>query len=117
MADLETRGYVDDRAFAGGWAESRARGRALGSRRLREELLAKGVARPLVDAAVREAFAETDEVSRARAAAERRLTLLRRAAPAQASRRLYDYLIRRGFPADIVRRVIRETCRVSIEAE
>lgn len=117
VADLEALGHVDDRAFAAGWAESRARGRALGSRRLREELLGKGVARPLVDAAVRQAFAETDEASRALAAAERRLPLLRRAGPESAGRRLYDYLVRRGFPADIVRRVVRETCPVAIEPE
>ena len=117
VGDLEALGYVDDRAFAAGLAESRARDRALGSRRLREELLGKGVARPLVDAAVRQAFAETDETSRARAAAERRLPLLGRSGPEQAGRRLYDYLTRRGFPADVVRRVVRETCRVAIEPE
>ncbi len=47
VADLEGRGYVDDRAFARTWAESRARSRSVGSRRLVEELAAKGVARPL----------------------------------------------------------------------
>jgi regulatory protein len=110
VADLEARGYVDDRAFAAAWAESRARGRGYGSRRLREELLTRGVARPLVEVAVREAFAEADEETRARAVAARRLPLLRRAAPGQAARRLGTYLLRRGYPEALARRIVRELC-------
>ena len=37
------RGYLDDEAFARWWAEARARGRRVGSVRLRQELLAKGI--------------------------------------------------------------------------
>ena len=114
VADLETRGYVDDEAFARAWAESRARGRAVGSWRLREELLARGVARPLVDAAVRGAFGEADEEARALAAAERRLPALRRLAPESVARRLSAYLLRRGYPSAVVRRVLRRTCGVTI---
>ncbi len=117
VADLEALGYVDDRAFAMTWVESRAHGRALGSRRLREELLTKGVARPLVDAVLRDACGAEDEDARARAAAERRLPALRRGAPVELARRLHDYLLRRGFPGDVVRRVVRDTCRITIETE
>lgn len=118
VADFEGRGYLDDRAFAATWAESRARGRAAGSHRLREELVRKGIARPLVEEAVRRAFEETDELTRARAAAARRWPLLQAAAsrrragdrggPDPAARRLQDYLTRRGYPPAVVRRVIRE---------
>jgi regulatory protein len=114
VEDFEARGYVDDRAFATAWAEARARGRGYGPRRLRDALLAKGVARPLVDEAVREAFAEVDEETRARAVATQRLPTLRRTAPDGAARRLSAFLLRRGFPGDVVRRVVRETCRVDV---
>ena len=67
MADLEARGYVDDRAFAAAWAESRARGRSFGRQRLQEELRARGVARPLVEAAIDRAFEDTSELARAQA--------------------------------------------------
>jgi regulatory protein len=112
VADLEARGYLDDRAFALAWVESRARSRAIGSRRLREELLARGVARPLVDEAVHTTMA--GEEARAAAAAERRLPNLRRADPETAARRLAGYLSRRGYPADMVRRVVRRTCGVAV---
>jgi regulatory protein len=108
VADLEARGYLDDRAFALSWAESRARSRAIGSRRLREELLARGVARPLVDEAV--AGTASGEEARASAAATRRLPILRRADPETAARRLAGYLSRRGYPAAVVRRVVQRIC-------
>jgi regulatory protein len=114
VAELEARGYVDDRAFAAVWAESRARGRSLGRERLREELRARGVARPLVEAAIVRAFEDTDELTRALAAARRRLAGLRRQDPAQAARRLHDYLRRRGYPGDVVRQVLRAVCRETV---
>jgi regulatory protein len=116
VADLEARGYVDDPAFAAMWAEVRARGRAIGSRRLRDELGRKGVDRVVVDAAIRAAFADTDELTRARAAAGRRWPGLRRARPDQAARRLGAYLLRRGYPAGIVGRVVREICPATVGA-
>jgi regulatory protein len=117
VTDLEARRYVDDRAYAATWAASRAGGRAIGSRRLRQELLARGVARPLVDEAVRGAFVDADEEARARAAAERRLPALRGAASGDVARRLAGYLLRRGYPSDVVRRVVRRSCGMALPEE
>jgi regulatory protein len=110
VAELEARGYVDDHAFAAVWAESRARDRSLGRERLREELRARGIARPLVEAAIARAFEDTDELTQAHGAAVRRLATLRCRAPDQAARRLHDYLRRRGYPGDVVRQVLRAVC-------
>jgi regulatory protein len=107
VADLEARGYIDDRAFAATWAEVRARERAVGRERLREELRVRGVARPLAETAIAHAFQDTDELTRARAAAARRMTALRHAPPERAARRLHDYLRRRGYPGEVVRQVLR----------
>jgi regulatory protein len=117
VADLAARGYVDDRAFATAWAETRGRSQGLGRRRLREELLARGVARPLVDEALGQVLAEPDEEARARAWAARRAPLLHRLAPESAARRLTGYLLRRGFPAEVVRRVVRDACGVPLADE
>jgi regulatory protein len=114
VAELEARGYVDDRAFAAAWAESRARGRSFGRQRLRDELRARGVARPLVEAALDRAFEDTSELARAQVAAVRRLAILRRRAPDQAARRLHDYLRRRGYSGDVVRQVLRALCRDAV---
>lgn len=107
MADLTRRGYVDDQAFARWWAEARARGRRIGSRRLRQELAAKGIPREMVDAAITAAFEEVGESERALEAARRRLpALLRGRQAGRAPARLADYLLRRGYPAAAVRRAV-----------
>lgn len=106
VAELEGKGYVDDQAFARWWAEARARGRRVGSRRLAQELRAKGIAPALVSAAVESAFAEVPEADRALEAARRRLPTLLRARPDRAAARLRDYLLRRGYPASAVRAAV-----------
>jgi regulatory protein len=115
LDELQTRGYVDDGAFARAWVESRARGRRLGSRRLREELGAKGIARPLAEAALAATGVLEDEEARAHAVAARRFPAFRRADPAGAGRRLYGYLSRRGFPPAVVRRVMRRVSGIEIQ--
>ena len=108
VADLTDRGYVDDRAFARWWAEARARGRRVGSHRLRQELLAKGIPRAMAEAAIAAAFEEVAEAERALEAGRRRLpALLRGGRTARAPARLADYLLRRGYPASAVRHTVR----------
>jgi regulatory protein len=107
VADPIGRGYVDDQAFARWWAEARARGRRIGSRRLRQELAAKGIPREMVEAAIAAAFEEVGESERALEAARRRLpALLRGRQAARASARLADYLLRRGYPTSAVRHAV-----------
>jgi regulatory protein len=106
IADLISRGYLDDAAFARRWVEARA-GRGYGPARLGAELRARGVAPALVDAALATLGAEV-ELEQARALARRRLAALRRSRPDRAGARLADYLARRGHRADVVARVVRE---------
>jgi len=107
VADLAGRGYVDDAAFARHWVATRA-ARGYGAARLRAELRARGVAAALADAALATLEGE-DQLAQARALAQRRLPALRRASPERAAARLRDQLLRRGFAAGVVARVIRES--------
>jgi regulatory protein len=106
VAELASRGYVDDASFARFWAESRARGRRVGSRRLRQELLQKGISRDVAAAAIAAAFEEAPEALRCLEAGRRRLPALLRAGLPRAASRLRDYLVRRGYPlAEVMRTV------------
>jgi len=106
VIELASRGYVDDASFARFWAESRARGRRVGSRRLRQELLQKGISRDVAAAAVAAAFEEAPEALRCLEAGRRRLPALLRAGLPRAASRLRDYLVRRGYPpAEVMRTV------------
>jgi regulatory protein len=107
VADLAARGYLDDAGYARHWVSMRSP-RGYGPARLRAELRTRGVAAPLIDAAL--ATLETDEpLARARDAARRRLPALRRGRSERVASRLRDYLLRRGFAGAVVMRVVRET--------
>ena len=112
LADLTARGYLDDAAFAHHWIATRS-ARGYGPARLRAELRARGVAGSLVDAAL--AAQGDDELERARAVARRRLPALQRADRTRAAARLRDHLVRRGYSAAVVSRVVRESVGLQLE--
>ena len=103
MASL---GYLNDEAWAKNYvASGRAaeRGRAL----LRHELGKHGVPDPLVVTAIE----EHDDRAAAIAAATKRMRSLRRLDEAKRSKRLYDFLRRRGFSSSIARDAMSEVLR------
>jgi len=106
VADLTSRGYLDDARFARQWVEARS-ARGYGPARLAAELRARGVAATLVKTALA-SLEPGGELERARAAARTRLPALRAAREDRAASRLRDHLLRRGFGASTVARVVRE---------
>jgi regulatory protein len=107
VQELLARGYLDDEAFARWWAQARARGRRIGSLRLRQELARKGIPRDLAAAATGAAFEEVSEAERALEAGRRRLPALRGQEAARAAARLRDHLLRRGYPRRVVVDVVK----------
>ena len=95
---VRTMGYLDDEAWAKRYvASARAAGR--GSALLRREL-----GRLVDDEAALPAVATHDDEAAARAAARKRAPSLRRLEEPLRSRRLYDFLRRRGFPDPVAPR-------------
>jgi regulatory protein len=107
IADLESRGYLNDLEFAHRWAETRARARNIGALRLSRELSAKGIPRDIAKSAIEAAFEGGAQEERAIAAGRRRLAGLLRATPDRVAPRLAAHLLRRGYPPAVVRRVVR----------
>lgn len=105
--DLTDRGHLDDAAFARHWVQTRST-RGYGPARLRAELATRGVASGVVEAALGE-LTRADALEAARAVAARRIRALARLDPDRAAARLRDHLLRRGFAAGVVTRVVRET--------
>jgi regulatory protein len=98
VARMQTLGYLDDGAWAANYvAGPRATGR--GRRLLKHELGQHGVADTIALAAV----AEHDDRAAAREAAAKRLRSLRNTEEPKRSRRLYDFLVRRGFSSNVAR--------------
>ncbi|MBN9110915.1 MAG: recombination regulator RecX [Pseudonocardia sp.] len=100
-------GLIDDKAFADQWVRSRHTYSGLGRRAIAVELRRKGVD----SEAAGEALAEIDDASeeaRARALVDRKLRT-RSGVPDEAmARRLLGMLARKGYPAGIAYRVVKE---------
>lgn len=101
--------YLDDTAFTESYVEARVRNRGFGPRRLRAELRRKGVPAAVVEAVMETFEAETNTLAIARGQAQKRWAqLAREPDPRKRRRKLNDYLLRRGFDYDTVRRVVEE---------
>ncbi|GEL18509.1 recombination regulator RecX [Pseudonocardia asaccharolytica] len=100
-------GLIDDAAFAEQWVRSRHSFRGLGRRAIAVELRRKGVDEETAGEALAEVDAEAEE-RRARELIDRKLRTLRGTPDEAAARRLLGMLARKGYPAGIAYRVVRE---------
>jgi len=107
---LKDKGFIDDSLFAKTWIESRLK-RPLGLRRIKQELNLKGIAKEIIDTQLNQIkidYFESDIVTKI---AEARLSKLKDAEPKNIKRRLYAYLLRRGFSPEVVMDVIAQLCK------
>ena len=109
VARLHELGYLDDAAYARSYVEGRFRNRGYGPQRLRRDLKKRGVAARHIDAALEEVLEEDEVVDAARGHAEKRWRrLAREPDPYKRRQKLTDYLLRRGFAYETIRRVVEE---------
>ncbi|MET8836494.1 regulatory protein RecX [Micromonospora sp. NPDC004540] len=99
-------GIVDDAAFARAWVSSRHNGRGLARRALANELRQRGVDGEVASEALDELDEET-EAETARALVERKLRATR-GEPDAVFRRLVGMLARKGYPAGVAIRAVKD---------
>jgi regulatory protein len=105
---LTAMGLLDDASYARQYAHAKIVGPGFSRRRLQAELAKRGVARDVADEAIADALAEDDVDSDAileRVAARKLRSLEKEDAPTR-RRRLYEFLARRGYDSDDIRRVM-----------
>jgi len=115
---LRAAGHLDDAAFARAFTRSKALGAGASKRRLQQELAKRGVARDVSDEAVAEVFEEEaiDEGESVERLARKRLRSLARLDAATRHRRLWSFLARRGYDADVIRRAIEKVTGEEVDA-
>lgn len=111
IAELKDVGYLDDASFARSYAQSRLSNKPMGAFLLRRELQQKGVAEPLIKSAIEEAYSGVDEEELATELVRRRAARYRELEEEKKKKRLYDFLRRRGFRWEVVKRVIERTVK------
>lgn len=101
LDSLEEKRFINDEEFARAWASSRLQ-KNLGLRRIIEELKLKGVSGEIIASQIgriKKDYSERDVVL---ALAKERLDKLKGIEPQTAKRRVYNYLLRRGFSTEII---------------
>lgn len=108
LARFEELGLIDDDAFARRWVESRQQRRHRSRMALRRELAGKGVDREAVDRAL-DGVSVEDELDAAQAYVEKVSAGMAGLDPRVRRRRLADRLARRGFGAEVISRVLKDS--------
>jgi len=109
LQELEKLNYINDERFAMEWGRWRVEVKRFGKKRLQHELSAKGVSSSIIETALTDLYDSHPEQDLALACANKKLASLYGLEPEKKSRRLAQYLQRRGFSADI----IYETLKIS----
>ncbi|MEW6075241.1 MAG: regulatory protein RecX [Candidatus Omnitrophota bacterium] len=105
VAFLTEKGFLDDRRFAVAWAESRLK-KPFGLRRVRQELKIKGICGEVIEEVSAEAGARYPEKEIVEAIVRKRLKGFAGEDTVTIKRRLYGYLLRRGFSCDVTTETI-----------
>lgn len=110
---LKESGLLDDGAFAEAFAAHRFRQEGHGPARVRADLLRKGVAPAVLEAALDAVFGEQDALEDR--AVEMGRTWWQRLSgepdPMKRKKKVCDYLVRRGYSFDLARRVVFDLAR------
>jgi regulatory protein len=118
IEDIVTRlielGYLDDAQLAGDYAQLRIELKALGPRRLRNELARRKIADDLIERTLKEVYTpETEEALLARAV-EKWLRMRGRPRTRADAKKLFDHLIRLGFDAGRAREKVDQVSEISL---
>jgi regulatory protein len=108
LARLEELGYLNDEEFAANFANSRLAAKPVGRSRLRRDLGRKKLPSETIENALDEAYGQQSEEELIDRAIGKRVRLKGAPTDRDESKRLFDYLIRRGFSYDLVIRKVRE---------
>lgn len=103
--EMEKNGFLNDLEFAKAWVNERQRHKGYGKRRLKQELLKKGMDPAVVDEVLIH-IEEEDERQLAISIAERRYLRLCHESWPRIERRLGNYLLRQGFSMGMVYEVL-----------
>jgi len=117
LARLAELGYVNDQEFARSFANSRLSYKPLGRVRLRQDLQRKQLSNQVVEQALADAYTEHSEEELIDRAIEKRLRLKGVPTSREESKKLFDYLLRRGFSYDLVMRKVRAAGQTDIAEE
>jgi regulatory protein len=112
---LKEYGYLDDERFAFGYASLRVREKPIGRNRLARDLHFKKVDRAVAEEALQLVFEETSEDELIERAIAKRIRVRGKPKNAVEAKRLFDHLLRLGFPFELVRERVRKLAKTDVD--
>ena len=106
---LKEKRFIDDNVFARAWLNSRLK-RPFGLRRIKQELRQKGIDKEIIEQETAK-VKDYSEVAIVLDLAKGRLNRLKEIDQVSTKRRVYAYLVRRGFSPEIVIDTLNQLCR------
>lgn len=106
LSFLKGKGFLDDNLFAKSWIESRLK-RPFGLRKIKNELNLKGIDKEIISeqiSQIKDKYREEDIVLEI---IKNKLARLKGIDPDKAKRRIYSFLLRRGFSPDVVSEIVK----------
>lgn len=100
--------YINDTDFASNLAEDKIRNKPIGPALLRFELIKKKIPKDIVDKTIKEIYNKYSERSLAMDALNSRIKITGGLKEAEKKKRLYNYLLQRGFSYDIAYEILGE---------
>ncbi|HBQ50961.1 TPA: hypothetical protein DD690_03190 [Candidatus Daviesbacteria bacterium] len=101
---LKEQGFLDDEKFAKAWVESRRR--KFGLRRIKQELVQKGIDREIVESIMYQVLSIKSEEEVAKEALEKKARAWKSLEPLEFRKKAYGYLQRKGFEFEIVKKAV-----------
>ncbi len=103
---LREKEFINDQLFAKGWVASRIK-RPVGLRRIKQELLYKGLSGEIIQQALSQVEGSYNESQIVNQLAKQRFSKIKGVQPLKAKARVYGFLLRRGFSSEAVTEAIR----------
>lgn len=108
IAYLKEQGYLDDYAFAEMFIRDKSELNKYGQNRIKTELYKKGVAREVINGLIEEMIDSNSEYEKAKELAKKKIKSYQQDSKQALYRKLNGFLIRKGYPYDVVSRVVKE---------
>jgi regulatory protein len=111
---LKELDYINDQKFAQMLISSRIHGKPKGERVIRQELEQKGVDKAIINAQIQDSLELADDTvvrELAIKALGKKLARYVTLKPQECSRKVYDFVVRRGFSANIARALVDDYCK------
>ncbi|MCK5768594.1 MAG: regulatory protein RecX [Candidatus Atribacteria bacterium] len=105
---LEENNFINDESFAYSWARYRISNKPVGKFRLNQELKTKGIGKDIRQKVINEIFTGVSESDLARKLVGEKISIQKIINPTFTPKKIYNFLIRRGFSTEIARNIFFE---------